>query len=50
MAMMRMRMRRMKHHKPMMDQSRMWRTEGIVGDVDRYECKHGDDADADEAK
>jgi len=30
MAMMRMRMRRMKHHKPMMDQHRMWRTEGIV--------------------
>jgi hypothetical protein len=30
MAIMRMRMRRKKHHKPMMDQSRMWRTEGIV--------------------
>jgi len=23
-------MRRNKHHKPMMDQRRMWRTEGIV--------------------
>jgi hypothetical protein len=28
----------------MIDQRRMWRTEGIVGDVDGYEC---DDADAD---
>jgi len=27
---MRMRMRRKKHRKPMMDQHRMWRTEGIV--------------------
>jgi hypothetical protein len=27
---MRMRMRRKKHHKPMVDQRRMWRTEGIV--------------------
>ena len=42
---MRMRMRRKKHRKPMMDQRRMWRTEGIVGDVDGYECN---DADADE--
>jgi hypothetical protein len=25
-----MRMRRKKHRKPMMDQRRMWRTEGIV--------------------
>ena len=25
-----MRMRRNKHRKPMMDQRRMWRTEGIV--------------------
>jgi hypothetical protein len=25
-----MRMRRKKHRKPMMDQPRMWRTEGIV--------------------
>jgi len=30
MVMMRMRMWRMKHRKPMMDQQRMWRTEGIV--------------------
>jgi len=30
MATMRMRMRRQKHRKPMMDQRRMWRTEGIV--------------------
>ena len=42
---MRMRMRKKKHRKQMMDQHRMWRTEGIVGDVDRYER---DDADADE--
>jgi len=31
MATMRMRMRRKKHHKPVMDQRRMWRTEGIGG-------------------
>jgi len=30
MAAMRMQMRRNKHHKPMMDQCRMWRTKGIV--------------------
>ena len=30
MATMRMQMRRKKHRKPMMDQRRMWRTEGIV--------------------
>jgi len=30
MASMQMRMRRQKHRKPMMDQRRMWRTEGIV--------------------
>jgi hypothetical protein len=41
---MRMRIRWKKHRKPMMDQRRMWRAEGIVGDVDGYEC---DDADAD---
>jgi len=29
-AMIQMRMRRKKHRKPMMDQRRMWRTEGIV--------------------
>ena len=33
------------HRKRMIDQHRMWRTEGIVGDVDRYEC---DDADGHE--
>jgi hypothetical protein len=37
-------MRRKKHPKLMMDPRRMWRTEGIVGDVDGYEY---DDADAD---
>jgi len=31
MATTRMRMRRKKHRKPMMDERRMWRTEGIVG-------------------
>jgi len=30
MATMRMRMRRKKHCKPMIDQCRMWRTKGIV--------------------
>jgi hypothetical protein len=30
MAKMRIRMRRKKHCKPMMDQRTMWRTEGIV--------------------
>jgi len=38
-------MRRKKHRKPMMDQRRLWSTEGLVDDVDGYEC---DDADADE--
>jgi hypothetical protein len=32
MAMMRLRMRRKKHRKPMMDQRRMWRTEDTVLD------------------
>jgi hypothetical protein len=32
MATMRMQMRRKKLRKPMMDQHRMWRTEGIVPD------------------
>jgi hypothetical protein len=47
MATMRMRMqvRRKKHHKPMIDQRQMSRNEGIVGDVDRYECE---DAEGDE--
>jgi len=40
-------MRRKKHRKPIMDQRRMWRAEGIVVDVDGYEC---DDADADAEK
>jgi hypothetical protein len=31
MATMRMWMERKKHRKPMMDQHRMWRTEGIIG-------------------
>jgi hypothetical protein len=31
MATMQMRMKRKKHRKPMMDQRRIWRTEGIVG-------------------
>jgi hypothetical protein len=30
MAMLQMQIRRKKHRKPMMDQRRMWRTEGIV--------------------
>ena len=30
MVTMRMRMRRKKHRKPMMNQRKMWRTEGIV--------------------
>jgi hypothetical protein len=32
----------------MIDQRRRWRIEGIVSDVDGYECEDGDDADADE--
>jgi len=47
---MRMRMRRKKHRKPMVDQRRMWRTEGKVGDVDGYECEHGNNADVDEVE
>jgi hypothetical protein len=43
-------MRRMTCRKPMMDQRRMWRTEGIVGDDDGYECEDGDHADADEGE
>jgi len=46
MAMMRMQMRYMKHCQPMMDQRRMWRTEGIV--LESLKIKHGNDADADE--
>jgi len=38
-----MHMRRNKYCKPMMDQHRLWRTEGRVADLDRHEC---DEADA----
>jgi hypothetical protein len=48
MTTMRIRLRRNKHRKPMMDQRRMLGSEGIVGDVDGYECEHGDNVDADE--
>jgi hypothetical protein len=48
MATMRMRTRRKKHRKLMMDQSRMWRTAQGPSDVDRYEGENGDDADVDE--
>jgi len=44
---MRMRMRRSNHHKSMMDQRRMWRTDLGPSDVDGYEGEDGDDADAD---
>jgi hypothetical protein len=37
-------MRRKKYRKPMMDQRKMWSTEGIVGDADEYDCE--DDYDA----
>jgi hypothetical protein len=50
MATMWMQMRGNKHRKPMIDQRRMWKTEGIVGDVHRYECEYGDDVDADEGE
>jgi hypothetical protein len=43
-----MRMRWKKYRKLMMDQCRLWRTEGIVGDVDGYECEDGNDADPEE--
>jgi hypothetical protein len=41
-------MRRNQHCQLIMDQRRIGRTEGIVGDVDRYEWEHGDDVDVDE--
>jgi hypothetical protein len=47
-ASMRMRMRRKKHCKPIMDQRRMWRSHLGPRDVDGYEGEDGDDADADE--
>jgi hypothetical protein len=37
-----MLMSKKKHRKPLMDQCRMWWTEGIVGDVDGYECNDAD--------
>jgi hypothetical protein len=46
MATMRMRMRRNKHRKLMIDQRRIWRTEVIVGDINGHECEDGDDVDA----
>jgi hypothetical protein len=48
MATMRMRMRRKKHRKPMMDQRRMWRTDLAHRNVDGNEGEDGDDADVDE--
>jgi hypothetical protein len=45
MATMRMRMRRKKHRKPMIDQRRAWRTDLGPSDVDGYEGEDGDDAD-----
>jgi hypothetical protein len=45
---MRMRMRRTKHRKSMMDQCRMWMTDMGPSDVDGYEGEDGDNADADE--
>ena len=45
MATIQIRMRKNKHHKPMMDQRRMWRTDLGTSDVNGYECKDGDDAD-----
>ena len=45
---MQMRMRRNKHRNLMMDQRTIWKTEGILGDIDGYECKDGDDVDAEE--
>ena len=48
MATMRIQMRRNKYRKRMMDEHTMWRTEGILGDVDGYDCEDGDDLDVDE--
>jgi hypothetical protein len=42
---MRMPMQWKKHHKPMLDLRRMWRTEETVGDSDENKCN---DADTDE--
>jgi len=46
MVMMRMRMRSQKHLQPMMDQRRLWTTEGIV--LESVRIGHGDDADVDD--
>src|SRR5882757_5196150 len=43
-----MRMRMKQHHKSMLDQCRIWRTDLGRSDVDRYEDKDGDNVDADE--
>jgi len=43
---MQIRMRRNKHRKPMLDQRRMWSTEGVVQQSVKVGC--GDDADAEE--
>jgi hypothetical protein len=40
-------MRRKKHCKSIMNQSRMWRIDLGPRDVDRYGGEEGDDADAD---
>jgi hypothetical protein len=44
----RMRMRRKKHRKSLMDQRTMWRINLGPSDVDRYEGEDGDDADTDQ--
>jgi hypothetical protein len=48
MATMRMRMRREKHCKPIMDQRRIWSTDLGPSDIAGYEGEDGDDVDADE--
>jgi hypothetical protein len=40
-----MQMSRKKYRKPMMDQCRMWWTEGLVGNVEGYEWGDGGDSD-----
>jgi hypothetical protein len=40
-------MGRKKHHNQTMNQCRIWRTEGIVGNIYWYEYEDGDNADAD---
>ena len=44
---MRMRIRRQKHRRLMMDQRRLWRTDLGISDVDGSECEDGDDMDTD---